>query len=87
MLKINIHEAKTQLSKYAKRVKAGETIWLCERNKPFAEIRPLAPDVIEAEASESRRPLEIDRGRFSLPADWDSPETNEAIRKMFEKDK
>ncbi len=41
MTTININEAKTHLSRYAKRVKAGETIILCDRNKPFAEIRPL----------------------------------------------
>jgi antitoxin (DNA-binding transcriptional repressor) of toxin-antitoxin stability system len=43
MTTINIHEAKTHLSRYAKRVKAGETIILCDRNKAFAEIRPLQP--------------------------------------------
>ena len=41
MIQININEAKSRLSKYAKMVKAGETVILCERNKPFAEIRPL----------------------------------------------
>ncbi|MFP4157429.1 MAG: type II toxin-antitoxin system Phd/YefM family antitoxin [Opitutales bacterium] len=41
MTTININEAKTHLSRYAKRVKAGESIILADRNKPFAEIRPL----------------------------------------------
>jgi antitoxin (DNA-binding transcriptional repressor) of toxin-antitoxin stability system len=41
MIQININEAKAKLSKYTKMVKAGETVVLCERNKPFAEIRPL----------------------------------------------
>ena len=41
MIQININEAKARLSKYTKMVKAGETVILCERNKPFAEIRPL----------------------------------------------
>lgn len=41
MTTININEAKTHLSRYARMVKAGETIILCDRNKPFAEIRPL----------------------------------------------
>jgi antitoxin (DNA-binding transcriptional repressor) of toxin-antitoxin stability system len=41
MTTININEAKTHLSRYAKLVKSGETIILCDRNKPFAEIRPL----------------------------------------------
>ncbi len=84
MLRINIHEAKTQLSKYAKRVKAGETIWLCDRNKPFAEIRPLSPAAIEAEGESKGRPIGIDKGAFSLPTDWDSPELNETVRELFE---
>jgi antitoxin (DNA-binding transcriptional repressor) of toxin-antitoxin stability system len=41
MIRININEAKAKLSKYTKLVKAGETVILCERNKPFAEIRSL----------------------------------------------
>jgi antitoxin (DNA-binding transcriptional repressor) of toxin-antitoxin stability system len=41
MIHININEAKSRLSKYTKMVKAGETVILCERNKPFAEIRSL----------------------------------------------
>lgn len=41
MICVNLHEAKARLSKYARLVKAGETVTLCERNKPFAEIRPL----------------------------------------------
>ena len=41
MTRCNINEAKTHLSRYAALVKAGETVILCDRNKPFAEIRPL----------------------------------------------
>lgn len=45
MTRININEAKARLSYYARKIKAGETIILCDRNRPFAEIRPLAdPD-------------------------------------------
>lgn len=50
MIKINIHEAKTHLSKYAKQVKAGQTVILCDRNVPFAEIRPIAdgqPEILK----------------------------------------
>ena len=42
MVTINITEAKTHLSRYAKRVKAGETIILCDRNVPFAELRSIS---------------------------------------------
>jgi len=41
MIRINIYEARTHLSKYLKRLRAGETIVLCKRNTPVAEIRPL----------------------------------------------
>lgn len=46
MTRINIHEAKSRLSHYARLVKAGETIILCDRNKPFAELRPLTDSPI-----------------------------------------
>lgn len=42
MTQANLHEVKSRLSHYARLVKAGETIILCDRNKPFAEIRPLS---------------------------------------------
>lgn len=41
MATANLNEVKSRLAYYARLVKAGETIVLCERNKPFAEIRPL----------------------------------------------
>lgn len=54
---ININEAKTHLSRYAKRVKAGERIILADRNKPFAEIRPLSGAQI--------KPKKIELGQLS----------------------
>lgn len=39
MIKLNIHEIKTQFSKYIERVEAGETVVVCKRNIPVAEIR------------------------------------------------
>jgi antitoxin (DNA-binding transcriptional repressor) of toxin-antitoxin stability system len=40
MIRLNVHEAKTHLSKYLARIEAGESIVLCKRNVPIAEIRP-----------------------------------------------
>ena len=42
MMRLNISDAKTHFSRYLKRVEQGETILLCRRNIPIAEIRPLA---------------------------------------------
>ena len=41
MLRLNIHEAKTHLSRYLPALEQGETIVLCKWNVPIAEIRPL----------------------------------------------
>ncbi len=41
MLQLNIHEAKTHLSRHLPALEQGETIVLCKRNVPIAEIRPL----------------------------------------------
>lgn len=77
MLKINMHEAKTHLSRYARRVKAGETILLCDRNVPFAELRPLP----SKEAPKRR--LGIDAGRVKLDPAWDTPATNAEVADLF----
>lgn len=42
MLEVNIADFKAHLSEYTRRVKSGETVVLCERNKPIAELRPIA---------------------------------------------
>jgi antitoxin (DNA-binding transcriptional repressor) of toxin-antitoxin stability system len=67
MIRLNIHEAKTHLSKHLRRVKKGETIILCERNVPIAEIRPIK--------SESRgpRPIGLDKGRLIVPENFNDP--------------
>lgn len=60
MVKLNVHEAKTHLSRYLKRLAAGETILLCRRNVPVAEIRPLP------RPPSGRRPLGGARGLFKV---------------------
>ena len=64
MIRLNIHEAKTHLSKYLARLKTGETIILCRRNVPIAEIRPLQPE------QKRRRPIGLARGRFEVPPEF-----------------
>ncbi len=65
-MKINIAEAKTHLSRHLERVERGETIVLCRRNVPIAEIRPLPLP------PRSRRPVGIDRGMI-VPASFFEP--------------
>jgi len=44
MKSVNIHDAKTHLSKYLELVAKGETIILCRRNIPIAELKPIRPE-------------------------------------------
>jgi len=66
MIKINTAEAKARLSHYLERVESGETVVVCRRNVPVAEIRPLPKRPRE------RRPVGIDRG-MSIPASFFDP--------------
>ena len=42
---INVHEAKTNLSRLLERAHAGEEIILAKAGKPYARLMPLAPDL------------------------------------------
>ena len=66
MIRVNIADAKTHLSRYVERVEDGETIVLCRRNVPVAEIRPLP------KSPSGLRPVGIDRG-MSIPASFFEP--------------
>lgn len=62
---ISIHEAKTRLPHYlAKLIRQAETIVLCNRNQPIAEIRPLP--VLPARKS----PLGLAKGHITIPKEF-----------------
>lgn len=72
MIRINIAEAKAHLSKYLDRVEKGESVTLCRRNVPIAEIRPLPRPQRE------ERPVGIDRG-MTVPASFFDPLPDELL--------
>ena len=39
MIRVNIQEAKTHLSRYVDRVEQGDVIIVCRHNRPVAELR------------------------------------------------
>jgi antitoxin (DNA-binding transcriptional repressor) of toxin-antitoxin stability system len=67
MIKLNVHEAKTHLSRYLVRLARGETILLCKRNEPIAEIRPLP------RRRETERPIGLAKGEFVIPRSFFAP--------------
>jgi antitoxin (DNA-binding transcriptional repressor) of toxin-antitoxin stability system len=66
MIRVNIADVKASLSRYLERVERGETIVLCRRNVPIAEIRPIA------RLPEKPRPVGIDRG-MAIPPSFFEP--------------
>ncbi len=63
---INIHEAKTHLSRLVERVEAGEEITLARAGRPVARLVPYRP------RQEPRRPG-LWRGRVAIGEDFDEP--------------
>jgi antitoxin (DNA-binding transcriptional repressor) of toxin-antitoxin stability system len=67
MIRLNIHEAKTHLSRYLARLMKGETIILCRRNVPIAEIRPLPV------TPRRPRPIGLAKGKFKVTRKFLAP--------------
>ena len=67
MLYLNIHEAKTHLSRYLGQLLQGERVILCKRNVPIAEIRPLTKPITD------KRPIGLAKGEFKVPAAFFEP--------------
>ena|SRR5262245_54921364 len=66
MIKLNLHEVKVHFSKFIEMVERGETIVVCKRNVPVAEIRSTgqknrrAP-VLGSGAGKIRTPKSVER--------------------------
>jgi len=67
MIRININEAKTHLSHYVEQVEKGETVLVCRRNVPVAEIRPVT------QPRRKPRPVGLDRGKFAVGESFFEP--------------
>lgn len=81
MIRVNIREAMTHLTKYLERAeKKGEPIVLCRRNVPIAEIRPL-PKV-----AAKRRPLGLGTGTVTIPPSFFDPLPDDIIEEFEGKD-
>ena len=80
MRQVNMHEAKTHLSRLADEAGAGETIILAKAGKPVAKIVPLEEPQPK---KKERRKLGFLKGRLNVPDDFDTMFQDEII-KMFE---
>ena len=65
MQTINIHEAKTHLSKILEQVSAGEEIIITKAGTPIARVVPYLTDI-------KKRQFGKDKGLFTTPDDFDA---------------
>lgn len=67
MIVVNIHEAKAKLSEYLDAVAGGETVVICKRNRPVAELR-----AVEQKRTEPR-PIGGGPYTFAVPDSFFEP--------------
>jgi prevent-host-death family protein len=68
---VNVHEAKTHLSKLLARVEAGEELIIARAGQPVARLIPFARP--------GKRALGLDAGRGFIAADFDAPLPEDVI--------
>jgi prevent-host-death family protein len=76
MISVNIHEAKTHLSRYLERVAAGEEILISKAGKPIAKLVPLTKP-------QTDRVPGLDKGVLEVPDGFDSP-LPDSVLQLFE---
>ena len=77
MTTVNIHEAKTHLSRLIERAAAGETIVIAKAGKPMARLTPL-----KNQEETAKRRMGFMEGQINVPDDFDTMFSDE-IERMF----
>lgn len=72
MRTINIHQAKTQLSRLVEQAATGEEIVIAKAGKPIARLVPLKSRPV-------RRQLGVLANRLTVPEDFDAPLPDEVL--------
>lgn len=70
---VNVHEAKTQLSRLLERVESGEEVIIARAGKPVARLVPLATE------SPRRIPGRL-KGKVHIPDSFFDPMSEEELR-------
>ena len=75
MILVNIHDAKTNLSKYLAQLEKEEKIIICKHNKPIAEITP-----INLTQNMEHRSIGLAEGEFTVPPSFFDPLPDEILQ-------
>lgn len=73
MKQVNMHQAKTGLSKLVERAEAGEEVVISRAGKPAAKLVPLT-------RVRGRRRLGLLDGKFRIPDDFNRPLPDSVLR-------
>jgi prevent-host-death family protein len=73
-MEVNIHEAKTHLSRLLRRVAEGEEITIARAGVPVAKL-------IAAGSRGKSRPMGMDKGKIWMAEDFDAPDP--ALEALF----
>ena len=76
MQSVNIHEAKTHLSRLVERVAAGEVIVIAKSGKPVAKLVPYLTD------DSPRLPGSL-RGKIDIADDFDAPLPPDVLERFY----
>jgi antitoxin (DNA-binding transcriptional repressor) of toxin-antitoxin stability system len=72
--KVNIHDAKTNLSRYLAELAPGEALVVCNRNQPVAELRSIRKKGV-------RKPrIGVAKGEFVVPDAFFDPLPAEILK-------
>jgi len=73
-VKVNIHEAKTQLSRLIERALKGEEVTIAKAGHPLVRLIPIHP---------AKPVLGSARGEVAMKPGWDAPMTREEVAGPF----
>ncbi len=76
-MKANIHEVKTNLSKYLEELAVGETLVICKRNEPIAELKLLP------KKTRAPRPMGLATGLVHIPDSFWDPLPDDLLEAFY----
>lgn len=75
-MEVNIHKAKTHLSRLLQRVAEGEDIVIARAGMPVARLAAVEP-------KRKIRPLGMDRGQIWIADDFDAPLPDDLLKAFY----
>ena len=73
-MEVNVHVAKSQLSRLIQRALAGEDVIIARAGRPVVRLQRIENDLPKLGSA---------RGTFVLPEGWDDPLTDREIDELF----